>query len=54
MQENWSGLQFSSPGDLIDKESNPRLLHLQVGSLPTIKEAPYACMVVAVQSLSLV
>ena len=36
-QEHWSGLPFSSPGDLSNQGSNPCLLHLlhwQAGSLP--------------------
>ena len=36
-QEYWSGLPFPPPGNLLNQESNPYLLHLlhwQVGSLP--------------------
>ena len=33
-QENWSGLPFSSPGDLPDQGSNLPLQHWQGDSLP--------------------
>ena len=34
-QENWSGLPFSSPGDLPDSGTEPRSPALQVDSLPS-------------------
>ena len=33
-QEDWSGVPFPSPGDLLNQRSNPRLLHWQEDSLP--------------------
>ena len=34
-QEYWSGLPFSSPGDLLNPGISPRSLALQSDSLPT-------------------
>ena len=33
-QEYWSGLLFTSPGDLLDPEIEPRSPTLQAGALP--------------------
>ena len=35
MQENWSGLPFPSPGDILDTGIKPRSLALQADSLPS-------------------
>ena len=40
-QENWSGLPFSSPGDLPDPEIEPRSLALQADALTS--EPPDYC-----------
>ena len=42
-QGYWSGLQFPSPGDLPDPETEPRSLALQADSLPS--EPPGKCPV---------
>ena len=37
-QENWIGLLFPSPGNLLTQRSNPHLLHWQADSLPLSHE----------------
>ena len=49
-QEYWSGLPFSSPGDLPDPGVEPRSSALQADSLPSeppedMKQAPFSTVV---------
>ena len=43
-QEYWSGLPFSSPGDLPNQGSNPCLLHWQVDSFTTEPPGKVMCV----------
>ena len=55
-QEYWSGLPFSSPGDLPDPGIKPRSPVLQVDSLPTKplgKPSVYVCAILCVYNFSI-
>ena len=43
-QEYWSGLLFSSPGDLPDPGSDLHLLHWQADPLPLSHQGSFSCL----------